>query len=86
MTVHTPHPLVIEHGLVDGCDRCAEIAQDPFNHLDAQNLRDLMQRTKQFQKDEISPRSENEWIAMRQMEVALNHARIIRELEVFDGN
>lgn len=39
MTIHTPHPDTHEHGLQDGCPRCAEHAIDPVLTLDDSNLR-----------------------------------------------
>lgn len=86
MSTHAAHPLVIQHGLADGCDRCAEIAADPIANLDSANLKDLLVRTRMFQKDGISPRSGNEWVAIRQMEIALNRARIIAELEAEEAD
>jgi len=67
---HTYHPSIREHGLQDGCDRCAEIAFDPFVGLDADNLRLLLIRTQKHQPS----RSMNELEAMGIMEQTLRRS------------
>lgn len=45
MTAHAPHPDTHEHGLQDGCPRCAEHAERPWATLDGGNLAALVRRT-----------------------------------------
>lgn len=78
MSTHTRHPSIIDYGLADGCDRCAEIARQPLRHLDDDNLRSLLARTSAWMRDTAYPRSECETIAMRELEqviVAFRHLR-----------
>ena len=44
MTAHIVHPRIREYGLADGCPRCAEHAEAPWNTLDDRNLADLAER------------------------------------------
>jgi len=78
---HIQHPRIVEHGLVDGCPRCAEIAADPFVGLDPDNLRELVRRTRAWMRDEEFPRSETEAVAMRAMEQTLVRMRHIERLD-----
>ena len=73
MSSHGPHPLILVHGLADGCERCLQIAADPFAGLDPDNLETLVRRTKRWMRDECDsfPRSDAERIAMGVMETAL---------------
>jgi hypothetical protein len=75
MTVHSYHPDTHEHGLADGCERCAELAADPFAGLDDENLRLLAGRAVLWMRDEVYPRSQNEALALRAVERALTAAR-----------
>lgn len=79
-TTHNLHPDTHEYGLADGCERCAEIAADPFVGFDDNNLAALVERTRQWINDREFPRSENEKIAMRLMEKHLVHQRIIERV------
>ena len=64
MTVHTYHPDSHTHGLADNCPRCAEHAAHPRGSLDDDNLYALHRRI----ADGLPPRSENERIAMKNMD------------------
>ena len=78
--MHSPHPNTHDNGLADDCERCAEHAEHPFLSLDDDNLRALIERTQAWMRDEEFSRSENELMAMRVVERALIHARIIERL------
>ena len=80
MTTHIQHPRIIDHGLVDGCARCAEIAADPFIYLDDGNLRSLVDRTRLWMRDQDGsfPRSNTERDAMRLMETTLRRVESLR--------
>ena len=80
MTTHIQHPRIVDHGLVDGCDRCAEIAADPFIYLDDDNLRALVHRTRLWMRDQDGsfPRSNTERDAMRLMETTLRRVEMLR--------
>jgi len=73
MSVHTFHPDTHEHGLVDGCPRCAEHAEHPFESLDSRNLQALIARV----EDEADARSDNEARAMRVIEATMRRAKLI---------
>lgn len=80
MSVHSLHADTHEHGLADDCDRCTELAKDPFRNLDETNLRNLYARTTRWMNDDphdALPRSENELTAMRVMEQAILRARLL---------
>ena len=77
MTMHSRHPDSHTHGLADDCERCAEHAAHPFESLDDVNLATLVERTRLWMQDEEFPRSENEKKAMRVIEQALVHQRIL---------
>jgi hypothetical protein len=82
---HVAHPHIINHGLADGCERCAEIAADPIANLDDKNLIDLINRTIMWRGDKEFPRSDNELRAMREMEkilVAVERVEQIMRKEV----
>lgn len=68
---HVAHPRIIEHGLVDGCPRCEEIAADPFADLDDENLAELVARTRRWMVDGAASRSDAELRAMRAVEMVL---------------
>lgn len=74
MSVHAPHTPISVGGLSDGCERCEEIAGDPFAGLDNDNLRQLIHRTGAWMEDREFSRSDAELIAMRQVETAILHA------------
>lgn len=82
MATHTHLPAIAEHGLQDGCERCAEHASHPFASLDNDNLRALVERTCRWLDDddqEAAPRSQTELAAMRCVEeVLLGARRILR--------
>jgi len=71
MVTHTPHPDSHGHGLADGCPRCDEHAERPFDSLDDDNLRALVLRV----RDDLPGRSNNEMLAMRRVRDALLVAR-----------
>jgi hypothetical protein len=73
MTVHSRHPDTHEHGLADGCDRCAEHALRPFDGLDARNLAALYRRV----RDDEQARSLNEARAMDAIRLVANQARML---------
>ncbi len=60
MTIHTIHPDPHTHGLADGCPRCDQLAEHPFEGLDDRNLQELI---RQVQTD-AWPRSDAEALAM----------------------
>lgn len=76
MTSHSFHPDSHEHGLADGCPRCAEHAEHPFENLDSPNLRALWIRM----AAELYPRSDNEARAMRVLEDHARHAERLRQV------
>ncbi len=80
MSVHTLHPSIREHGLGDGCPRCAEHAEDPVAGLDDANLRDLIARTRRWMSDEDFPRSDTEQDAMRKIEGHLRFQHVVERL------
>lgn len=59
-----PHEPITVSGLADGCDRCAEIAENPTFHLDKENLQILLKRTLGWEHPANEPRSYNERLAM----------------------
>jgi hypothetical protein len=73
MTVHRPHPDSHTHGLADDCERCAEHAANPFEGLDERNLAELYRRVLNHERS----RSENEGIAMHQVRLVANKARML---------
>ena len=77
---HIAHPRIVEHGLVDGCPRCEEIAADPFADLDDDNLADLVTRTRLWMEDGASPRSDAELRAMRTVETTLVGAKRLERI------
>ena len=70
MTVHSAHPATHENGLQDGCPRCAEHADRPFDGLDDRNLGNLIARVRAKEP----PRSVNEDNAMRVVWRAIGRA------------
>lgn len=77
---HSPHPTISDNGLADDCERCAEIAQDPFTGLDDDNLTALIERTLAWMKDQEFPRSATENQAMRIVERTLVRVRQMERL------
>ena len=82
MTTHAQHPRIPEAGLSANCPRCLEMAAAPFQTLDDDNLRQLVERTKRWMRDEQYPRSEAEMSAMRIVETAIVQARHLQRLGV----
>ena len=82
MSSHTYHPSIHEHGLADGCPRCAEHAETPWLSLDNENLEALVRRTQKWRRDPFAarPRTENEHKAMRKIE---QHLRILDRIEKY---
>ena len=79
---HGPHPSISEHGLANGCERCAEIAINPFAGMDTANLATLVERTRRWMRDEEFPRSIAEAVAMGAVEDAIRRADILAALPV----
>ena len=81
---HTKHPDSHDHGLADGCPRCAEHAADPFSSLDDKNLLSLVERTSLWMRDEGDsfPRSDTERDAMRKVEFVLARVRTLQRIGV----
>ena len=71
MSVHSIHPPIADEGLADDCERCREISQEPFLHMDDANLCSLMHRVTAWRRDRAFPRSTNEHHAMTMMEQAI---------------
>ena len=71
MTMHRSHPDSHTHGLADGCPRCAEHAEYPFDGLDERNLAALVNRLTQH----LPARSANEAGAMGQVRAVMQKAR-----------
>jgi len=82
MTTHVQHPRIPEAGLSDNCPRCLEMAAAPFQTLDDDNLRQLVERTKRWMRDEEFPRSQAETQAMRIVEGVLANAGRLRRIGV----
>lgn len=80
MAVHEHMVALREHGLQDGCERCAEQAQRPFETLDHENILALIARV----KERLEPRSEHEATAMRKVRDALDDARFLKEIGALD--
>lgn len=83
MATHSLHKLVNAAGLADGCPRCDEIAEQPFEALDDENLADLVARTRGWMNDDEDclSRSRNEHKAMRIVEKALVCKRVLDRLD-----
>lgn len=83
MPSHILHKPIHTGGLVDGCERCGEIAERPFENLDDENLANLVARTRAWMDDDEDAvaRSRNEQKAMSIVETALNHRRHLDRLE-----
>ena len=69
-TTHIVHADVHDVGLVDGCPRCAEHAENPFLNLDNETLGNLVQRVV-YEEDS---RSQSERVAMVNVKRALDEA------------
>lgn len=83
MATHSLHNPVHTSGLADGCPRCDEIAAQPFDALDDDNLAQLIARTRAWLDDdpEAVARSNNEHRAMRVIEKALVCKRVLDRLD-----
>ncbi|KKL26925.1 hypothetical protein LCGC14_2390350 [marine sediment metagenome] len=73
MSVHIAHPSIRENGLADGCPRCGEHAEYPFEGLDDGNLDNLINRV----VDKETPRSTQEAIAMAKASDAMTKATVL---------
>jgi len=73
MTAHIVHPSIRENGLADGCPRCGEHAEYPFEGLDDGNMESLIDRI--ASQDES--RSVNEDDAMRVVSKAMGRAQVL---------
>jgi hypothetical protein len=81
MALHSSHGTTLLIPLVDGCPRCEQHAQHPFDSLDDAHLRQLTERVLAWMsyKSDSSPRSNNERLAMRQIEdVIRKYRRLVR--------
>lgn len=74
MSVHSYHPDTHTHGLADGCERCAEHAENPFLSLDQLNLLSLQERVAKG----WPARSDNERRAMNEMSQHLGRQRVLQ--------
>ena len=75
MTAHIAHPSIRENGLADGCPRCGEHAEYPFEGLDDGNMECLIDRV----VDKATPRSTQEAIAMAKVSDAMAKATVLWE-------
>ena len=75
MTIHTNHDNIHNEGLADGCPRCEEHGEKPFNGLDDRMLGALVLRVEDW--DNSFPRSANEATAMRVVERSISMARVL---------
>lgn len=84
MPSHAAHPLIETNGLADGCLRCLDISEAPFDSLDDDNLEQLIVRTQQWMNDEPGSvaRSKAEQRAMSIVEKALTYRRILNRIEL----
>ena len=73
MSAHIAHPSIRENGLADGCPRCGEHAEYPFEGLDDGNLDNLINRV----VDKETPRSTQEAIAMAKASDAMTKATVL---------
>lgn len=73
--MHSAHGDIHEIGLQDDCEDCAAHAEKPWNNLDRDMLEKLIKRNyfyrwgeyEDINRDDYSPRSTNEAIAMAQI-------------------
>ena len=72
MTVHAIHDDVHEVGLQDGCPRCEEHAESPFQSLDERMFADLLARV----KTQEVPRSMAESRAMQIIAMAVRRFNV----------
>ena len=77
MSSHSIHPDSHEFGLADDCERCDEHAAHPFDSLDDDNLRVLIERVRNKQ----ASRSKNEDNAMYEVREALRIRDRINKIE-----
>jgi len=73
VSAHIAHPSIRENGLADGCPRCGEHAEYPFEGLDDGNLDNLINRV----VDKETPRSTQEAIAMAKASDAMTKATVL---------
>lgn len=73
MSTHNHPASIFQHGLADGCDRCDELADRPFDGMDDVNIGSLIDRI----KDENFSRSMNEDNAMREVGRAMARASVM---------
>ena len=84
MSSHGPHPRISDAGLADECERCHQIAADPFTNLDDDNLVAIIERTLAWMKDDEYPRTKAETIAMRGVETTLVRVRHMERLGLLE--
>ncbi|KKM88667.1 hypothetical protein LCGC14_1256380 [marine sediment metagenome] len=73
MATHSDHPSIRDNGLADGCPRCKEHAEYPFEGLDDGNLESLIDRL----ASRADSRSVNEDNAMRVISKAVTMATVL---------
>jgi hypothetical protein len=73
MASHSVHPDIHEHGLADDCERCAEIAAEPWKYLDRDGLgRIVVLVTNPDTRFDF--RTNNEGVAFAKVMTALEHS------------
>jgi hypothetical protein len=77
--MHTSHPDVHEHGLQDGCPRCADHANHPMRDLDDEMLGSLVALAVNPDRFTVG-RSETELVAAAKVLTALEHAGHLAEV------
>lgn len=73
VATHNDHPSIRDSGLADGCPRCKEHAEYPFEGLDSGNMESLIDRI----ADGTDSRSVNEDDAMRVISKAMGRAQVL---------
>ena len=76
MATHSIHPNSHTNGLADGCERCEEHAEHPFDGLDDENLSILLIRV----RNDDPPRSNNEALAMHRVRSVIRAAERLAKL------
>ena len=74
MSSHIYHPDSLEVGLVDGCPRCEEHAEHPFESLDNEHLVQLFNRV---MANPRSGRTQNEQQAMNVIDEHIRRSRTL---------
>ena len=79
MSNHIMHDPIVKGGLVNGCQGCKRLAQDPLHNLDSENLSMYVDRTVRWMRDDMdaSPRSDMEYRAMSKLEDLITDVRVV---------